>query len=155
MKTIDIGFIFLDINNNEISDIVFNTVSEFANNNPFGQTIIFSSKCDKIDTRNIPILHLSHSKFFDGDLVLLDIPSLIITKSFTNYQKKYFYALDIPWLNNLTTNYTRWRELIGDQSLNIIASNQDVYDLYDTCWKKPLGIAENFNYEKLHGIISN
>ena len=154
-STEDIGFVLINIDNSTVSNILFDTISKFVNNNPYGQTIIFSSKCDKIDTKNIPILHLSHAKFFSGKLVLIDIPSLIITKSFSNYTNKYFYAIDVPWTNNAQANYSQWKSLFDDTSLNIIASNKSIYDLYDICWKTPLGIAENFEYEKLYQIIKN
>lgn len=151
----DIGFILTNIDNGPISEIIFDTINKFVLNNSYGQTIIFSSKCDKIDTKNIPILHISHAKFFSGSLVLIDVPSLVVTKNFTNYTKKYLYALDIPWANNPQASYSQWKLLFNDSDLNIIAANEHIYNLYEICWKKPLGIAENFDYEKLYSIIKN
>jgi hypothetical protein len=149
----DLGFVLLNIDNSPIYEHIFNVVSEFYKRNTYSQTIIFSSNCLKTDTKNIPILHLSHAKFFNGSLVLFDIPSLLITQSFTNVYKKLFYASNIPWVNNSSGRYSEWYSIFTDQNLDIIAGNRDIYNIYEICWKKPISISENFNYESLQSII--
>lgn len=149
----DIGFILLNIDNSPIYNTIFNTIDRFIKNHPYNEFLVFSSVCNKSDTMNVPVLHLSHSKFFNGMLITIDIPSLIITKKFTNYDKKYFYAFDTPWISMNKTPYLQWRNLLADQNLEIIASNKTIFDIYTICWKKPIGISEGFTYEELRSII--
>jgi hypothetical protein len=153
MNDLNIGFMLIEADNGPLANKVFETVHKFTQMNPYGQNIIFTSKCEQIDNKTVPVLHLSHSKFFNGKLILTDIASLLITKNFTNYTNKYFYALDVPWLNNPKANYKQWSGLFNDPNLDIIAGDNDLYNIYDICWKKPLGIAENFDEEKLYSII--
>lgn len=149
----DIGFILLNIDNSAIYNNIFTTINQFIKNHPYNEFLVFSSLCNKSDTMNVPILHLSHSKFFDGILIAIDIQSLIITKKFTNYKRKYFYAFDTPWLSMNKTAYAQWRNLLADDSLDIITANQTLNDIYSICWKKPVGISEGFTYEELRSII--
>jgi hypothetical protein len=153
MTISDIGFILLNVDNSPIYNTIFSTIKDFIHNHPYEEFVVFSSSCSKSDTMNVPVLHLSHSKFFNGTLFVLDIPSLIITKKFTNYNKKYFYAFDTPWINNNKTPYTQWRNLLADQTTDVIAANNTIYDIYSICWKKPSGISEGFKYEELRSII--
>ncbi len=153
MRIPDIGFMLLNIDNSAIYNNIFATIKQFVNNNPYNEYLVFNSLCNKSDTMNIPILHLSHSKFFNGSLFLFDIPSLIITKKFTNYNKKYYYAFDAPWVKSGQTQYSQWRNLFADDNVNIIVTNKTLYDIYSICWKKPIGISENFSYEELRSII--
>ena len=101
----------------------------------------------------MPILHISQAKFFRGDLVLFDIPSIILTETFTNINNRYLYAQDIPWSQEASINYREWHSLYNQNNLNIIAGNSSLYDIYNICWKTPLGSVENFNYDRLSEII--
>ena len=40
-----------------------------------------------------------------------------------------------------------------ENELEIIAKNQEIYDSYNICWKKPLCITERFEYEELKNSI--
>lgn len=150
--TEDLGFLILDIDNNLNTNVIFNTIKKFIKDKPYDQVVLFNSRSIRAHTQNVPILHLSHAKFFTGKLIVFDTPSLIISKTFTNISNKYFYATHTPWIGS-SNHYNQWKSLLGDDSLKIIANNQLMYDLYDICWNKPIGIVENFDYESLRKII--
>lgn len=152
-KHSDIGFIVLKLTNNAFCDLVLDCAKGFAKNNPFNQTIIFNSYCDKSITNNIPILHLNHAKFFKGQLFVFDLISVLLSQNFTNISKRYLYTNDIPWLSSAHTSYSEWAKLYFADNLEIITSNDKLFDIYKLCWKKPLGICEEFNYEKICNII--
>lgn len=149
----DIGFVLINIQNNDFYEQVFKTIARFIDNRPYNQVVVFSSSMNKIDTHNVPILHLSHGKFFYGDLVLFDIPSIIMTEKFTNINNRYLYAQDIPWGKSSAINYNEWKSIYYQNNLSIIASNNNLYDIYNICWKEPIGISENFDYDQLCKII--
>lgn len=152
MKMPDIGFVLLNIDNSPIYDTILTTIKKFVDNNPYSQIVIFNSQCNKLNTYNIPILHLSHAKFFDGVLFVFDMQSIIICKKFTNATKKYFYASNVPWYSS-NKHYGYWKNLLDDQNLEIVVSDTSLYNIYNICWKETCGIAKEFNYDELCQII--
>ena len=149
----DIGFVLLNISENSYYDNIFKNIKKFIDHNPYQSITIFSSSQNKVETHNVPILHISHAKFFSGDLVLFDIPSIILTENFTNINNRYLYAQDIPWSAEPSINFREWSSIYYQNNLKLIACNSSVYDIYNICWKTPSGIAENFDYDKLYQII--
>jgi hypothetical protein len=153
MKNKNLGILLIKLNNNEVYDNIISTIDQLILNNPFSHISIFNSFSDKINTGNVPILHLSHAKFFDGDMVVFDIMGLLLTKNFPNINKRYFYTQDIPWMTDTKAYYTQWKGLFEHDNLEFIVQNQELYDIYEMIWKKPIGISENFNYEKINSFI--
>ena len=153
MKTKDLGIILVKLQNHEFYDNIINTSQKIIDNNPLSNICIFNSFCDKTDTKNVPILHLSHGKFFHGDLICFDIVSLLLTKNFSNIKNRYFYAQNIPWFEDSTVFFLQWKHLFESANIKIIAKTPDIYNIYDICWQKPIGIAENFKYEELNELI--
>jgi hypothetical protein len=148
----NIGFMLINIENDQHHDSMLQNIRKLIDANPYKNIVIFNSICNKITTYNIPILHLSHAKFFEGDLWLFDLTSVIISKNFTNLNKKILYCNDMPWLKNRTNIYNEWLK-IYDSDLDFVTTNQYLYDIYSICWKKPLDIMENFDYEKIQHIV--
>lgn len=149
-----LGFIIVNIQNNDLYSKILKEISLLIENNPYSNVVVFSNNCDNISTHNVPILHLSHSKFFNGDLWLFDIMSVVLTQKFTNYNKKILYTNDIPWIKNRETQYNEWQKIFNEH-VDFVSSNQYIYDIYDICWKKPLGIMESFNHEKIQSILQS
>lgn len=149
----DIGFVLLKMNNDKVYDDILQTIKEFENNYPNNQIVIFNSYSEKINTYNLPILHLSQSQFVKGTLIIFDLPSIIVTNKFPNISKRILFANNIPWQNNTQTTYSEWLSLYNQDNLDIITSSKELYDIYDICWKKPLGICEGFKYENVKKFI--
>lgn len=149
----DIGFILIKLDNDPIYDTILQTIKQFEDNHPYNQIIIFNSYCNKINTYNLPILHISQSQFFSGSLVIFDLPSIILTKNFPNFKKRILYTSATPWENNPQSRFQEWNSLYSQQSLDIVTSNTKLYDIYNICWKKPIGIAEVFNYETFSQFV--
>ena len=149
----DTGFILLKITNNTTNDVIFKSISNFIKDNPYQQICIFNSSNDRISNELVPIVHLNQAKFFDGNLVVFDTMSLLFAKNFPNIKTIFMYASDIFWSKNSYSSYKNIESIFKLSNLEFIASNQETYDVYQTCWKKPIGICENFNYEKLKKLI--
>jgi hypothetical protein len=146
-----VGFLLFNIDNSEAYEIILYTISKLIKANYYSDIVIFTNNCDKIHTYNIPMLHINHAKFFNGDLWLFDITGLIFSKNFTNLNKRILYVNDIPWIKNRNNNYNEWTKLYLDT--DFVTSNEYLYDIYNLCWKKPLDIMENFNHEKIQHIL--
>lgn len=148
----DLGFLILSIENTELFHNLLSSIKDFINNNPYKQICIFNSVSDKVNTFNIPLLHVKQAKFFHGDIIVFDLLSLMLIKNFPNIKNKYFFVNTIPWEHN-GFSFNEWKALIEQENLNIIAQNQAIYDIFDICWKSPIGIGENFSYETISKLI--
>ena len=149
----DIGFFICKLTNNPEHNKILNTINHFIENNPYQQYLVFNSFCENINTHNIPMLHLSHAKFFYGNLFVFDFISLILASKFPNIKNIYYYANNIPWNESMRSKYTDWEQIFDMDHLKIITTNQPLYDIYNIVWKKPAGISENFSYEELANIL--
>lgn len=149
----DIGFVLIKLLNNKIYDSILYTISEFIKNRPYQQHLVFNSFSEKINTFNVPILHLQQAQFFNGKLVLFDLPSIILTNKFPNITKRIFYTSDAHWIQSSTTRYKELQSIYEQDNLDIIVTSETLNDLYSICWKKPIGITEQFTYEQLSKYI--
>ena len=148
----DLGLMMIKLGNNQENSRTLNTAKKIYENNPYSQVCIFNSYSELIDNKNIPILHISDSKFFHGNLLIFDIPSLILSKNFPNIQTRFFYAQNVPWTES-HENYSYWESIFKHPNLKTIAKNQFINDIYEICWTKPLGISENLDYEDIKHFL--
>ena len=151
MGKIDIGFMLINIENNEYYNTMFSNINKLIESNRYSNIVVFNSQCNLIETYNVPILHLSHAKFFDGRLFLFDTISAIMSQGFTNLKQKILYCNDMPWIKNRSTSYMEWNSIYSD--LDFITTNTYLYDIYHMLWKQPLNIMESFNYEQIQQIL--
>lgn len=149
----DIGFVLIKMNNDKVYDNILQTIQQIESKNIFNQTVIFNSYSEKINTYNLPVLHLSQSQFFKGKLFLFDLPSIILTSKFPNVTQRILYTDSTPWVNSPGTRHSEWQSLYGQQSLDILTDSNELYDIYDICWKKPIGVSQRFSYEEISKFI--
>lgn len=149
----DIGVILTNLDNNRLSDTILKSLSQIAEQMPYNQVIVFSSSCKTAYTQNIPVLHISHAKFFDGIIICTDVTGLILTENFTNTKQRYFFAYETPWVGK-NVLYNQWKNIFANNNLEIISENVQIDNIYNLCWKQTAGIAEGFNHERLLNIIS-
>jgi len=62
----NLGFIIKQLRNDIFSHDIINLVSDFIKNRPLSNISIFTGGCDAIDTKMVPVLHISHAnKIYD------------------------------------------------------------------------------------------
>ncbi len=149
----DTGFTLLKIDNNTTNNVIFKCISKFIEDNPYQQAIVFNSSNNRICHDQVPILHLNQAKFFRGNLVIFDTMSLLFAKNFPNLDTIFMYCANTFWSDRSYSRYSYIESLFTLDNLEFIASNKKMYDIYKTCWKEPIGICENFNYEELKELI--
>jgi len=148
----DTGYLILNLESNNLNNDIISYGINSNKNNPFKQDILFTTNSDLISNPGLPILHISQSKFFFGNIFIFDINSILLTSDSPNIKTRFFYATDIPWINT-NENYNYWISLFNSDNLQIIAQNQQIFDIYNICWKKPIGISERFDYETINRFI--
>ena len=149
----DTGFVLLKLINNDTNDVIFNCIHRFIHDNNDKQICVFNSTNNRVCREHVPILHLNQAKFFHGNLVVFDTMSLLFAKNFPNIETIFMYASNVFWTKNSYSMFSNMEGLFTTKNLEFIASNQLMYDTYQSCWKKPIGICENFNYETLKELI--
>jgi hypothetical protein len=151
-NTTNVGFIIINLTENTDKKIL-HTIKEIETNNVFGSTIIFSSNNNMVNSIDLPVLHLSQAQFFKGTLFLFDMPSIILTNNFKTLNKRILCSNSTPWTKGPNTHYKEWKSLFGNESLQILSGSQEHYDVMSICWKQPIGIMENFDYENIKQYI--
>lgn len=151
MKT-DLAFILLELNNNKEHDIFLDEVAALVKNNPYRQICIFNAYSEKIDNKNVPLLPLSHAKFFNGNIMVFDTLSLMLIRYFPNILNKYYYTQSTEWVTT-HNNYSIWQSLFTQSNLQIIAQNSTIYDSYSLCWQKPIAIMSSFSHKELENVL--
>lgn len=152
MNNKDLGIVQIELSNNESSNNLIDLAKNYHDHNPYNHVCLFNSFCEIIETKNVPILHISQAKFFRGNLLITDIQSLELCISFPNLNKIVFFASDIPWIEQ-QKNYKDWENLFYHNRLEIIAKNRDIYDIYSICYKSPRIISERLSYEKIEECL--
>lgn len=148
----DIGVVLLNLDNSPVYSLILKNLSTMASKLPYSQVVVFSSSCTIADTQHVPVLHISHAKFFRGILIHIDVSGLIISQNFPNLTDRYLFAFDTPWVGQ-EVGYKQWKSLFIDSNLKIISANVSIDNIYNLCWKEPSGIAEDFNHERILDII--
>ena len=148
----DLGIISINLHNDKNTHSILQLAKTVSEYHPYNQVCIFSSSCNTIVDGHVPILHISQSKFFNGNLIVLDIDGLDITSSFPNIHKRLFFATELPWTKQLKP-YRFWEKLFISDNLEIVAKDNVIYDLFEICWKKPICLSEELNYETISKII--
>lgn len=147
----DIGIITYSLYVDDIGRSQTEFISDACEYNPYSQNVIFTSYNTSMNSR-VPILHLSHAKFFDGIAIVFDISSLILAQQCINLSAIYFYTDIIPWYNN-TQHFTYWENIFNHTRTCVIASSQKVFDIYSLMYKEPIALKKEFNYEAFRNIL--
>lgn len=143
----DLGFFALTLENTLLHDNICKLINSYIESNKNRQIVIFNQYCEKINTYNIPILPISYSKYYSGDLVVFDIASLLIAINSIKAKNVYFYTHNIPWQESYSS-YGDWKAIFDSKKLKVITQNKYLYDIYNLVWDNSLGICEEIIYEK-------
>ena len=77
----NIGFFLPKLNGEKHSAIVEH-ISTYISANPDKQIVVFCSNADIVFPWNVPVLHINEAKYFSGSIMVFDILSALIIKSF-------------------------------------------------------------------------
>jgi|688.fasta_scaffold207150_2 hypothetical protein len=148
----DLGFFAITLENIQLHEKLCDTLGSYIKNHPKQHIVLFNQYSEKIDTKNIPILPLSHSKYFDGSLVVFDIQSLLIAEGSIKCKNLYFYAQNIPWQISYS-HYSDWKNIMKHDKLKVIANSTYLHEIYNMVWNNSIGICEDINYEQFSKFV--
>lgn len=149
----DIGFVITNTENSYFN-IISNLFDKLQEQYPLNQHTVFCSTLKiKPNRLGIPILPLIEAQFFHGDLFVFDLYSLLTVKNFVKINNIYYYMNNISWEGMQANTYADMYNIFNPNNLHIIASNEIIYHLCSNCWKKPLCIAKDLDYESIKNFI--
>lgn len=148
----DLGIFAIVLENNILHEKICTLAQDMSANNKDKQVIFFNQYCEKIDTKNIPILPLSHSKYFIGNLLTFDLQSLLIACNSIRAEHIFYYTDSIPWQSSYNT-YSNWTTIFGDPRLKIVTKTEDLYNIYNIVWDKAITYCEEINYDQFSKFL--
>ena len=78
----------------------------------------------------------------------------MLTKTFPTPKKQLLYVDRPEWTNKKDVPYSFWSSIYNNPDFELITSNEDLQELCDICWKKPIYNTSNFNGESVNKIIN-
>lgn len=148
----DIGFMLPVLDNNSFIVEICRTILTLINANKRMQICIFNHHTDMPNLHGVPILPISHAKYFKGDIFVFDISSLLIAVNFPGTNNIYYYVNETCWSSSYS-NYSAWKKIFSKDNIKIIANNQYIHDLYNIAWNNSIGISERFEYEEISKLL--
>jgi hypothetical protein len=148
----DVGFILPVLENNPVIIEICRTILSLIDTNKRTEFCIFNNYSELAGLNGVPILPISHAKYFKGDLFVFDISSLLIVQNFPSVNNIYYYANNIAWTASYN-NYSAWEKIFSKNNIKVIANNKYIYDIYNIAWNNSIGISERFEYEEIKQFL--
>ena len=152
----DIGFYVLDIEpNNTFQNQILSSINDLCKLRPYDNIVLFNNQFNKLDNNHkYYILHIQQAKYFDGILFVFDTKSAMLTQTFPCPKKQILYITEPEWSKNPSLPYGFWYNIYMKEQNSLIANSQEMYDLLDICWKKPVSLMSSINSKDLDNVIS-
>jgi len=148
----NIGFYITDIktdNHNNLLDQINMYISE----NPYDNVVVFNNVFEKLNVNNkFYLLHINEAKYFNGILFIFNPTDASICLTFPGPIKKVFYTSDIYWNTSPYIPYVSWKNIFLSD-IEIVCSSDEHYNIYDTCWKRPILIDSDFTKETITNVL--
>lgn len=147
----DLGIIVDSISYEKYAPLIVDIIAK----NLYNQVIVFSQETMPIKHKFVPVLPLIQAKFFEGNLLVFDTESIIISKNFTNIKNIYLYTNNVLWINSPQVNHFVLKNIYQNiDNLKIITSSQEISNIYKSVWDKEcIFINGDLSYDKISSIL--
>jgi hypothetical protein len=116
--------------------------------------IVFYLEYDRfIITPNFSTMNVSEAFGMDSPLISTSIETTKISSNCLRATKRFFYVFDLEWTMG-DYNIDDLFRVYKNPDIELIARSQDHAKIIKQCWKEPIAVIENFNYEQITKIIS-
>lgn len=151
----NIGFFLLNITSqNEKQVGILESINKLCSIRPYDNIVLFNNKYANVDLdHKYYMLHINQAKYFDGILFIFDIKSAILTRTFPCPKKQILVLDENVWNTRRNTPYVFWKNIFMNPDLELIVTDEKLYNECDICWKKPISIINQNSIEDLHNVI--
>lgn len=116
--------------------------------------IVFYLEYDRfIIAPNFALMNMVEAYGMDGPIISTSIETTKISLNCVRATKRLFYVFEMEWANS-PHNVDELIDVYMNPEIELIARSEDHAKVIERCWKKPIAVIENFNYEKLTNLIS-
>ena len=120
----------------------------------YWDVIVFYLEYDKfIIPPQFALMNIVEAYGMDAPLVSTSIETTKILSNCIKATKKFFYVFEIEWANS-THDVDELINVYMNKDIELIARSDDHAKVIEKCWKAPIAVIENFNYEQLTNLIS-
>lgn len=95
-----------------------------------------------------------HAWDFQGALISTDITTTQILNQCITPIKKFFYVYDLEWLYLPCVHYKVLKDIYTNPSIELIARSSTHFNILSQCWKTPISILQDYNYEEIISIVN-
>lgn len=116
--------------------------------------IIFYLEYDRIITPpQFAMMNMVEAYGMNSPLISTSIKTTEIAINCIKATKRLFYIFEMEWSNS-THDVDELLNVYMNPKVDLIARSEDHAKIIEKCWKAPIAIIENFNYEKITELIS-
>lgn len=90
---------------------------------------------------------------FDGPVISTSIETTKILINSIRPPKKFFYLWDLEWTYKIY-NVEELLDVYMNLDIELIVRSEEHSHVVEQCWKKPIAVIENFNYEEITKLIA-
>ena len=148
----DIGFIIPNLYNDDQSNALCEIISGLISQNKKYQFCIFNQHNELIDTKNVPLMPISHARYFAGDMVILDFPSLVMAINFPTTKNIYYFTNGMPRSTSYNA-YETWKKIFCNNKLQIFTNSDDITSIYSMLWNIKAETIKEINYVTISSIL--
>lgn len=98
-------------------------------------------------------MNMSEAFGMDAPLISTSIETTKQSLNCIKPTKRFFYVWNLEWTYK-THQVDDLLDVYSNPLVELIARSDDHANIIEQCWKKPIAVIENFNYEKLTNLIS-
>lgn len=148
----DVGFIIPNMYNDDQSNAICEIISSLISQNKKYQFCIFNQYNELINTKNVPLMPISHARYFTGDLVILDFPSLVMALNFPTTKNIYYFTNGMPWSTSYNA-YGLWKKIFCNHKLKVFTNSDDITAIYNMLWNIKAQTIKEINYVTISSIL--
>jgi len=150
-----IGFLVDKLDMSDSSICLANFTNKYLDNNPNKSLPVF-----RLETTYIPYVcrfsvnEAKQAWAFRGSLLATNLKCANILLDLKIPKKKYFYVWDLEWLYRTDMTFEQYSRIYQNDNLELIARSQEHATIIENCWKKPIDIIKDFDYDRTSSIIA-
>lgn len=110
---------------------------------------LFSNSQTPVDDPNLSLYSKYMSYDFEGTLMCVTLHDTISILDNKMCNKKIFWVCSVDWHKYNTLSYSDIIKVFFNKDVKIIARTKEIYDVLETFIRKPDGIMESINEDKI------
>lgn len=116
--------------------------------------IVFYLEYDKfIIPPKFALMNMIEAYGMDCPLISTSIETTKTLSNCIKATRKFFYVFEMEWANS-SHDVDELLSVYTNPNIELIARSDDHAKVIEKCWKSPIAVIENFNYEQITKLIS-